>query len=63
MAEELKPCLFCGKKPIIERWSSGGPMYMVKCNNPICPVPVNGYPRGYKLDKVIQEWNRRANND
>jgi hypothetical protein len=57
---KLEPCPLCGKKPIIERWSSGGMMYMVKCNNPICPIPVNGFPRGHKLDEVIQEWNRRA---
>lgn len=35
--ENLKPCPFCGKTPKIEYWSSGGMMYMVKCNNPDCP--------------------------
>ena len=31
---KLKPCRYCGKTNIaIERWSSGGMMYMVKCNN------------------------------
>lgn len=38
---ELKPCPFCGKKPKIENWSSGGFMYIVKCNNPDCPVSAN----------------------
>ena len=26
MSEELKPCPFCGKKPIVEHWSSGRTM-------------------------------------
>ena len=60
MSEELKPCPFCGKKPYIERWSSGGMIYMVKCNNPDCPVPVVSYPTGYNLVDVIDDWNRRA---
>lgn len=63
MTEQLKPCLLCGKKPVIERWASGGMMYMVKCNNPDCPVPEDGYPAGRNLEKVKEEWNRRAGND
>ena len=47
---DLKPCPFCGRKPIIEHWSSGGTMYMVKCNNPDCPVPVNSYPTVINLN-------------
>lgn len=61
--EELKPCPLCGRKPIIEHWSSGGTMYMVKCNNPDCPVPVTSYPTGHNLDEVIAEWNRRTDNE
>lgn len=61
--ENLKPCHFCGKTPRIEHWSSGGMMYMVKCNNPDCPVPVVSYPAGHNLSEVISEWNRRANNE
>lgn len=57
--EKLLPCSLCGKRPIIEHWSSGGIMYMVKCNNPDCPVPDNGYPTGRKLENVIEEWNGR----
>ena len=63
MNEELKPCPFCGRKPIIEHWSSGGVMYMVKCNNPDCLVSVESYPKGHKLSEVIAEWNRRANDE
>ena len=57
--ENLKPCHLCGKTPKIEHWSSGGMMYMVKCNNPDCPVPVMSYPAGYNLSEVISEWTRR----
>lgn len=42
--EKLKPCPLCGKNPITERWDSGGIMYMVKCGNPDCAVPSEGYP-------------------
>lgn len=46
---KLKPCKYCGKENIIvEKWSSGGLMYMVKCNNPDCPVPLEGYPKERK---------------
>ena len=55
--EKLELCPLCGRKPIIEHWSSGGKMYMVKCNNPDCPVPVTSYPKGRNLDEVIAEWN------
>ncbi|MGN0163132.1 MAG: Lar family restriction alleviation protein [Candidatus Ornithomonoglobus sp.] len=57
---QLKPCPFCGRKAAIEMWSSAGPMYMVKCNNPDCPIPIEGYPSGHDLVEVKLEWNRRA---
>ena len=50
----------CGKRAIIERWSSGGTMCMAKCANMTCPVPNDGYPSGHNLDEVIKEWNARA---
>jgi hypothetical protein len=56
---KLKPCPLRGRKPIIEHWSSGGMMYMVKCNNSDCLVPLKGYPTGHKLDEVVEAWNRR----
>lgn len=58
--EKLLPCRLCGKRPIVEHWSSGGIMYMVKCNGPDCPIPDNGYPAGRDLKKVIEEWNKRV---
>ena len=58
--DKLKPCRYCGKSNIaIERWSSGGMMYMCKCNNPDCQVPMDGYPKGRNLEKVKEEWNIR----
>lgn len=57
---KLKPCKICkGNKIIVETWASGWRMYMVKCNNPDCPVPADGYPTGRKLDEVKAEWNQR----
>ncbi|MBS4980033.1 MAG: hypothetical protein KHZ72_01485 [Lachnospiraceae bacterium] len=59
--EKLKSCKLCGKNSAtVEIWSSGGLMYMVKCNNPDCPVPEEGYPKGRKLDEVVEVWNRRT---
>lgn len=61
MSDELKPCRYCKKKSAtIERWASGGMMYMVKCGNPDCPVPPDSYPSGRDLKQVIEAWNRRA---
>ena len=60
----LKPCRFCkGTNIKIETWSCGGRMYMVKCNNPDCPVPAEGYPTGRNPEKVKEEWNRRQENE
>lgn len=62
--EHMKPCKYCGSHDvIIEQWMSGGRMYMVKCNNPDCPVPPEGFPTGRNLNDVIQEWNNRQSDD
>ena len=58
--EKLKPCPFCGRRAIIECWTSGGMMYMVKCGNPDCAVPTEGYPSGRDLKVVSEQWNRRV---
>lgn len=58
---KLLTCPLCGKSNIvIETWVSGKRMYMVKCNNADCPVPINGFPTGTNLDEVKNEWNRRV---
>lgn len=60
MKNNLNPCRICkGNKIVVETWMSGGWMYMVKCNNPDCPVPDDGYPKGRDLEKVKEEWNLR----
>ena len=60
--EKLKPCRHCGKRNIIvEKWASGGMMYMVKCNNPDCPVPPDGYPKARTWSDAEKEWNERNN--
>lgn len=41
----LKPCPYCGRKPIIEHWSSGGRVYMIKCNTADC-LHLEMYPKG-----------------
>ena len=61
--EKLELCPFCGNNPIIEIWSSGGIMYIVKCNNPDCAIPADEYPRGHNLDEVISDWNNKVNKD
>ena len=38
-------------------------MYMAKCSNPDCGVPDGGYPTGNDMNKVIDEWNRRASDE
>lgn len=58
--EKLKPCPLCGRRAIIERWASGGMMYKVKCGNPDCAVPTEGYPSGRDLKVVKEQWNRRT---
>lgn len=57
---KLKPCRICGgNRIVIETWLSRGVIHMVRCDNPDCPVPDNGYPTGKDLEKVKEEWNRR----
>ena len=58
--DKLKPCPFCGGKAITECWASSGIMYMVKCGNPDCAVPSEGYPSGRNLIAVREERNRRV---
>ena len=61
MKKKFEPCPICGGTDIkVEMWSSGGPMVMVKCNNPDCLVPPESYPKGRNLEQVTEEWNRYA---
>ena len=58
--DKLKPCRLCGKRAIIENWSSGGPMYMAKCSNPDCEIgqEITNIAKGHNLPRVITEWNQ-----
>ncbi|MBD5463969.1 MAG: hypothetical protein HDR24_13105 [Lachnospiraceae bacterium] len=57
---KYNPCRICkGNNVVVETWRSGGFMCMVKCNNPDCPVPDEGFPTGRNLEEVKEEWNRR----
>ena len=58
-ANELKPCPWCGKLPIIEPWHGGGPhKRMVSCDNDNCKV----MPRvsGETPSLAIKAWNTRT---
>ena len=60
---KLKPCRYCrGTNIKLESWQSGGHMCMVKCNNPDCPVPPEGYPTGRETEGRISKlkiWRYR----
>ena len=57
--DELKPCPFCGRKAILRHDSSG---FYAKCGNSMCSVmPTTWYFD--EEEKVIEAWNRRANDD
>ena len=58
IVEKLSLCPFCKSRPIIEHWSSGGYMYMVKCPSPDC-LHYDTYTSGHNLDEVIKEWNKQ----
>lgn len=56
---KLKPCHLCGRPAIIEKWSSGGLMYMAKCSNPNCQVGEDiTHTKGHDLKQVISDWNK-----
>ena len=69
MAEELKPCPFCGGKATIHRWEFHDGGYVENCAQIRCTVPwcdAQGYAAHEcrtqdEVDKMaIAAWNRRA---
>lgn len=57
---ELKVCKRCGVKPVLERWSSGGLKYAVRCNNPDRGEGCDWkfyYSRSNNPEDAIKKWN------
>ena len=56
----LKPCRTCGTRPVLEHWSSGGPVYAVRCDNPDRPESCDEafyYSKSRDPEKAIAKWN------
>ena len=56
----LKPCKTCGTKPVLEHWSSGGPMFAVRCDNPDRPDSCDDafyYSKCRNPDETVRRWN------
>ena len=65
MSEELKPCPFCGGKAVIHV-NDGVRVVCTKCgvSTQICADRyANGKPTGRAVGRVIEMWNRRANDE
>ena len=60
--KRIKPCKTCGAKfmPVLESWSSGGPVFAVRCDNPDRP---DSCDEGFYVskcgnpDEAIRRWN------
>ena len=58
--EKLKPCPFCGEKPIIRPWHGGAPTKkMILCDNGNCPVQPQ--VTGEIKKEAIDNWDMRDN--
>lgn len=66
MSSDLKPCPFCGEKPVAEfnhviegqktDWN------FISCKNPKCRIkPSTDWHKCRSV--VVREWNRRAGNE
>ena len=59
---ELKPCPFCGAKPIIRQWPISNKLY-VECINRKCKINPSTELKGWEnINSHIDAWNRRADN-
>ena len=57
MKENLKPCPFCGKDPVLEPMSWPDTDYIVKCDNWKCDMIVSTFENTKEV--VIKKWNNR----
>lgn len=58
--KRLKPCKTCGVKPVLEYWTSGGPVFAVRCDNPNRPDSCSeGFYQSKCRDpmEAIEKWN------
>ena len=58
MADELKPCPFCGGKASIMRYS-----YITKEHYCFCTSCKVRMPNSLTREEAIERWNRRAEDD
>lgn len=56
MSNELKPCPFCGKEPVIRKTDE---YFVIECNNLKCPVFVAVRFRLTEKE-AIKAWNKRV---
>ena len=57
--DELKPCPFCGRRPIIAQWPVSNKLY-VRCPGADCLLNTGTGLKNGNLNKHIKIWNRRA---
>jgi hypothetical protein len=56
-SEELKPCPFCGERPVTFGSGDGQKGLMIECIGEWCPNPGVSY---YDHSTAMAVWNRRA---
>ena len=61
MSDELKPCLFCGKKPSIQRSGPGNLVWYIECDSPLTENAEHlvSLQCGGTRAEAIAAWNTR----
>ena len=57
MANELKPCPFCGGEPTVS-YDADDKWFLIECLNDDCPFIVQGQWH-LDMEEAIEAWNRR----
>lgn len=61
--DEVKPCPFCGAKPIIRQWPVSNKPY-IACVNRKCKMHPSTALSGWEsINQHIRAWNRRADHE